>query len=209
MPRWILSTLLCHIRSSASSLCSGWCATSPLITQEEKGFACENSHQWNSARIIHLLTCTEPLQSCSLLIQIGISCTSRTAAGGHRIRLWSKLLEMYEGLKRWTQTWRKCPLVTRSLHQLNRAGFMLGVECFFVCPLLCGLFLSSQTFGLRINHLQGMHFIYLLRQTLTLFKQHETEDYYLLKGSTWLGVWDSCPEDAAISRENRHSLTPD
>lgn len=39
--------------------------------------------------------------------------------------------------------------------------------------------------------------------------QHETEDYYLLKGSTWLGVRDSCPEDGAISRENSQSLTPD
>lgn len=62
------------------------------------------------------------------------------------IRLWSKFLEMHGELKRWTQTWRKCPLVTHSLHQPNREGFMceLIVECFFVCPLLCGLFLFNQ-----------------------------------------------------------------
>lgn len=133
------------------------------------------------------------------LIRSNISrCISCNAAGTQSIRPLSELVEMHWELKRWTQTWRKCPLVTHSLNRPNKEGIMctLIVECFFICPLLCGLFFSAKPLGWEWTINKGcISFIFSARQALTLFIQHETEDYYLPKGSTWLHVSDSCPED--------------
>lgn len=123
------------------------------------------------------------------------------------IRPVSGLLETQ--LQRWTQTWRKCPLVTHSLHQQNREGIMseLIVECFFMCPLLCGLFFSAKPLVWEWTINKGcISFIISARQALTLFIQYETEDYYLLKGSTCSTLM---PWGPVSFQENRHCLTPD
>lgn len=133
------------------------------------------------------------------LIRSNISrCISCTAAGTQSIGPLSELVETRWELKRWTQTWRKCPLVTHSLNRANKEGIMcmLIVDCFFICPLLCGLFLSAKPLGWGWTINKGcISFIFSAKQALTLFIQHETEDCYLLKGSTWLHVWDPCPKD--------------
>lgn len=131
---------------------------------------------------------------------------SWNAPGTQNIRPLSELVETHRELNRWTQTWRKCPLVTHSLNGPNKEAIMcpLIVECFFICPLLCGLFFAAKPLGWEWTINKGcVSFIFSARQALTLFIQHETEDYYLLKGSTWPHVWDSCPEE-----QNRFNREP-
>lgn len=156
-------------------------------------------HMWRATTVVQL-------------IKSNMSrCISWNAAGMKSNRPLSELVETHWELKRWTQTWRKCPLVTHSLNQPNKEGIMcmLIVECFFICPLLCGLFLSAKPLGWEWAINKGcISFIFSARQALTLFIQHETEDYYLLKGSTWLHVWDSCPEDQNLFKREPSLFDP-